>query len=132
MYCSYHLIRKHIHFIEMIFHSFQLLFESLSKKSIYVRQRGLIRPEFFLPGDGVIALRDRLASVPWYARVTLDVEATSVLKYPRQREGLAVLKRLYEEYIVSRVASRETQGTKIPPKAHVREKTVYEGASPYV
>ena len=51
---------------------------------MYVRQRGLIKFEFFLPGDRAIALRDSLALLPWHVRVTLDVEGTSVLIHPRQ------------------------------------------------
>ena len=37
------------------------LFEDFFHHSIYILQRGLARPKFFLPGDGVIALEDSLA-----------------------------------------------------------------------
>ena len=69
LFCRSHLIRKLIHFIKMYLHSFQLSFESFFKTSIYIRQRGLVRPKIFLLGGGAIALRDSLAPVPWHARV---------------------------------------------------------------
>ena len=63
--------------------------------SIYIHQRGLVRPEFFLLEDGDIALRDNLAPVPWHVRVTSTSRNTiaqvSVLIHPRGREGLRVL-----------------------------------------
>ena len=40
-------------------------------------------------GHSVIALGDRHHPLPWYVRVNLDVEDTSVLMHPRQREGQA-------------------------------------------
>ena len=54
---------------------------------MYIRQRGLVRPEFFLLGDGATVLRDSLAPVPWHVRENLYVENTGVLIHPRQREG---------------------------------------------
>ena len=65
---------------------------------MYVRQRGLFRPETFLLGDGIIALGGSLAPVPWHIRVNLDVKDTSVLIHPRQREGLRVLERFVRTY----------------------------------
>ena len=44
--------------------------ESFFKHSVYIRQRGFARPEFFLLGDETIALRDSLALLPWHRRVT--------------------------------------------------------------
>ena len=79
-------------FIEMAPHSFQLPLESFFKKSIFVPQRLLIRPEFFLPGDEAVVPKDSLALLPWHIRVTLDVEVISVLKHPRQREMLRILR----------------------------------------
>ena len=55
----------------------QLSIEYFFKKSIYVRQPELVRPEFFLLGDGAIAPTDSLAPVPWHVRVNLDVKDTS-------------------------------------------------------
>ena len=60
----------------MALHPIQLSIESFSKKSIYVRQRGLVSPKFFLLGDGAIALGDSLAPVPWHIRVNLGAEDT--------------------------------------------------------
>ena len=61
-----HLLRK---LTEMALHSIQLSIESFVKKSICVRQRGLVRPKFILVGDEAIALGDSLAPVPWHLRV---------------------------------------------------------------
>ena len=58
----------------MALHSFQLPFESYFEMPIYIRQRGLVRPEFLLLGDGAIALRDSLAPVPRHIRVNLEVK----------------------------------------------------------
>ena len=44
-----------------------------------------------------VALGDSLALLPWHLRVNLNVEHTSVLVHPRQREGLRVLERCYHE-----------------------------------
>ena len=60
-------------------------------------------------GSGTIALGDNLAPLPWHLRVNLDVEdhfSTGVLIHPRQREGLRVLERCYEEHIIISVACR--------------------------
>ena len=78
---------------ETALHYFQLSIEAFIKKLVYVRQLGLIRSKLFLPRDGAIALRDSLALLLWHVRATLDVEVTSMLKHPRQREGLRVLRR---------------------------------------
>ena len=75
----------------------QLFIESLLKKSIYIRQRGLVRPKFFLLRDGAIALGDSLAPVPSHIRVNLEVEDISVLVHPRQREVLRILERCYKK-----------------------------------
>ena len=56
--------------VETALHYFQLSIESFFKKSIQVRQRGLIRLELFLPGDGAIALRDSLVRLPGHVWVT--------------------------------------------------------------
>ena len=56
--------------IEKAVHSFQLSIEPFFTKSIYIRQCGFTRPEFFLLGDGAIALRDSLAILPWQDRVS--------------------------------------------------------------
>ena len=76
----------------MLVHFLVRFVEEFFNHLIYIRQRGLARPEFLLLGDGAIALRDSLAPIPWHVRVTLDVEDTSVLIHPRQREALRVLK----------------------------------------
>ena len=60
--------------IETALHYIKLSIESFFKKSLYVRQRGLVRPKFFLMGDGAIALEDSLTPLPWHNRVNLDVE----------------------------------------------------------
>ena len=56
-----------------IFHHFVQLpvssTESLFKHSLYIRQRGFARLEFFLLGDGAIALRDSLALLSQHLRV---------------------------------------------------------------
>ena len=70
--------------------------EEFFNHSIHIRQRGLVRPKFFLLGDGANAFRDSLALFPWHVKVTLYVEVhycTSLLKHPRQREGPKVLQR---------------------------------------
>ena len=77
----------------MALHYFQLSIESFFKKSIYICQRGLVAPEFVLLGDEAIALGDSLAPLPCHIRVNLDVEVTSVLIHPHQKEGLRVLER---------------------------------------
>ena len=57
-------IETAVHSVENAVHSFLLSIEYFLKKSIYIRQRGFTRPEFFLLGDGAIALRDSLALLP--------------------------------------------------------------------
>ena len=61
-------IEAAVHSIEKAVHFFLLFIERFFKKSIYVRQHGFTRPEFFLVGDGAIALRDSLAFLPWHVR----------------------------------------------------------------
>ena len=58
----------------MLVHYFQLSVDSFFNKSIYIRHRGLVRPELFLLGDGAIAIRDSRAPVPWHVRVNLGTE----------------------------------------------------------
>ena len=118
-FCHSYLFHKFVQLllplIETALCYFQLSIEVFFKKSTYVGQCGLVKHEFFLLGDGAIALRESLAPVSWYVRVNLDVEGhfctTNALKHPRQREGLRVLERLYNESIISSAASGETQET---------------------
>ena len=59
-----------------------------------MRQRESARPVFFLLRDGAITFGDSLALIPWHVRVTSVpriTDGTSVLKHPRQREGLKSL-----------------------------------------
>ena len=56
--------------------------------------------------NGVNALGDILAALPWHIRVNLDVKDTNVPIHPRQREGPRVLKRCYTESIILSVACR--------------------------
>lgn len=83
----------------------------------------MIRPKFFLFGDGIIPLEDNLAPLPWHLRVNLDVEdyySTSAFMHPRQREGLRVLKSIYERHIiVSVLHKRDTRDVNIYPKTKV-------------
>ena len=65
----------------MALHSIQLSIESFFKQSMYVHQRAMIRPKLRLR-NGVIALAASFPPVPWYVRVNLDVEDTSVLIHP--------------------------------------------------
>ena len=69
-----HLIRNLVQLlvpsIEKTVHYFLLFIEPFFKKFLYFRQRGFTRPEFFLMGDGAIALRDSLALLPWNFRET--------------------------------------------------------------
>ena len=69
-----HLIRNLVQLlvpsIEKDVYSFLLFIEPFFKQSIHIRQRGFTRPEFFLLGDGAIALRDSLALLPWHFRET--------------------------------------------------------------
>ena len=44
--------------------------KSFYTSSIYIRQRGLARPKFFFLRDGVIALGDCLACLPYHDRVS--------------------------------------------------------------
>ena len=98
----------------MALHWFQLSIKSFFKKSIYVRQRGLIRLKIILVGDGAIALGNSLDPDPWHLRVNLGTEYhyslaklsqhNSVLIHPRQREGPIILKIRYEQRIIISVA----------------------------
>ena len=67
-------------------------------------------------GDGAIALRDNLATVPWHFRVNLDVEehfCTSVFIHPRQKEGLGVLEIYDKGRVLVAQHKGETRGTSI-------------------
>ena len=56
--------------------------------------------------NGAIAFEYSLAPLPWHLRVNLDVEVTSVLVHPRQREELKVMERCYKPHITGSVACR--------------------------
>ena len=85
----------------MAFHPIPLSIESIFKKLINVRQRELVWPKFDFLGDGAIALGGSLPPVPWHFKVNLGTEDTSVLIHSRQREGLGVLDKCYEEHIIN-------------------------------
>ena len=55
-------------------------------------------------GNGAIDFEDSLIPVPWYFRVNLGTEDSSVLTHPRQREGLRVLEMCYEKRIINSAA----------------------------
>ena len=59
----------------------QVVYRVFLQKVDKVRQRGMVRPEFFLLGDGAIALKDSLAPVPWHVRVTSAPRNTIALMY---------------------------------------------------
>ena len=63
--------------------------------------------------NAAITLGDSLAPVPWYLRVNLGTEDTSVLEHLRQRKELRVLEICFKEHIISSVAC---VGTEVPPK----------------
>ena len=75
--------------------------------SIYVRQRGLVRPELFSLGDGTIALRDSFALLLLACWGNLGTKDTSVLIHPRQRKGQESWKRWCAERIINSGASGE-------------------------
>ena len=63
--------------------------------------------------NAAIALGDSLAPVPWHLRVNLgtkDHYYTSVLRHPRQREGLRILERCFEERIINQRSIQWTSG----------------------
>ena len=50
--------------------------------------------------NDAIALGNSLAPLAWHLRVNFDIEDTSVFIHPRQREGLTILERCYEEHVI--------------------------------
>ena len=76
------------------FDYFQLSIEAFFKKSIHVHQRGLARPEFFLLGDGAIALKGGLALLALSLRVMAPFPSRKIsgLTNPRWQTCIDLLK----------------------------------------